>query len=204
MSQGTLYIISAPSGAGKTSLIHALLERMDQVVLSVSHTTRAPRAGETDGTDYYFTDKISFERHLIEGEFLEHAEVFDHRYGTSRAAVGNLLESGKDVILDIDWQGARQVRQALAESVSIFILPPSVEALRQRLCHRGQDSEEVIARRMRDARKEIEHYDEYDHLIINDDFSQARDELMAVLVTRRLRMAAQVQRNASLLKGLLA
>ncbi|HHJ18355.1 MAG TPA: guanylate kinase [Gammaproteobacteria bacterium] len=204
MSLGTLFIISAPSGAGKTSLIHAVRSRLDHVVLSVSHTTREPRSGECHGVDYHFIDQDRFDQQLAQGDFIEHAEVFDHCYGTSRAAVMELLDAGKDVILDIDWQGARQVREAFPETVSVFILPPSVEALRQRLCHRGLDHEDVIERRMRDARKEIEHYSEYDKLIINDLFDQAVDELTALFVARRLTMKGQVQRYEALLKGLLA
>jgi guanylate kinase len=203
MSLGTLYILSAPSGAGKTSLVKALLERMTGVVVSVSHTTRAPRPGEVDGVDYHFIDKMAFERLVEAGEFLEHAQVFDNYYGTSRAAVLERLDAGEDVILEIDWQGARQVSAAFPEAVRVFILPPSREALRERLTARGQDSEEVISRRMADAVREMSHYDEYHYLIFNDDFDLALAELEALFRARRLRSDAQQQRYGSELKGLL-
>ena len=203
MSLGTLYIISAPSGAGKTSLVKALLDRLAGVVVSVSHTTRAPRPGEGDGVDYHFIDKVAFERLVEAGEFLEHAQVFDNYYGTSRAAVLERLDAGEDVILEIDWQGARQVSAAFPEAVRVFILPPSREALRERLTARGQDSEEVISRRMADAVREMSHYDEYHYLIFNDDFDLALAELEALFRARRLRSDAQQQRYRSQLKGLL-
>jgi len=199
----TLYIISAPSGAGKTSLVKALLERMDGISVSVSHTTRAPRPGERDGVDYHFVDRAEFERRVAAGEFLEHAEVFGNYYGTSRAALLERLDAGEDIILEIDWQGARQVFEALDQAVKVFILPPSREALHQRLTGRGQDSETVIARRMAEAVSEIRHFDEYHYLIFNDDFEVALAELEALFRARRLRSAAQRVRYASELKGLL-
>jgi guanylate kinase len=165
MSQGTLYIISAPSGAGKTSMVKALLERTPDVVVSVSNTTREPRPGEQDGVDYHFTDKAEFERLVEAGEFLEYAQVFDNYYGTRRAVVEAELEAGRDVILEIDWQGARQVASAAPDAVKVFIMPPSAGALRERLNARGQDSEEIIERRMRDAISEMSHYAEYHYLI---------------------------------------
>jgi len=203
MSLGTLYIISAPSGAGKTSLVKALLERLSGVVVSVSHTTRAPRPGEQDGVDYHFIDKDEFERLVERGEFLEHAQVFDNDYGTRRATVLERLEADEDVILEIDWQGARQVSAAFPEAVRIFILPPSREALLERLTTRGEDSDEVIGRRMADAINEMSRYDEYDYLIFNDDFDAALLELEALFRARRLRSDAQQQRYGSQLKGLL-
>jgi guanylate kinase len=203
MSLGTLYIISAPSGAGKTSLVKALLERLSGVVVSVSHTTRAPRAGEQDGVDYHFLDKVEFERLVEGGEFLEHAQVFDNYYGTRRASVLERLEADEDVILEIDWQGARQVSAAFPQAVRIFILPPSRDALQQRLTTRGQDSDEVISRRMADAINEMGHYGEYDYLVINDDFDVALLELEALFRARRLRNDAQQQRYASQLNVLL-
>jgi guanylate kinase len=203
MSLGTLYIISAPSGAGKTSLVKALLERLSGVVVSVSHTTRAPRAGEQDGVDYHFLDKVEFERLVEGGEFLEHAQVFDNYYGTRRATVLERLEADEDVILEIDWQGARQVSAAFPQAVRIFILPPSREALRERLTTRGQDSDEVISRRMADAINEMGHYGEYDYLIFNDDFDVALAELEALFRARRLRNDAQQQRYTNQLNGLL-
>jgi len=203
MSIGTLYIVSAPSGAGKTSLVKALLQRMPDVVVSVSHTTRPPRPGEQDGVDYHFIDKARFEGLVEGGQFLEHAQVFDNYYGTSRSTVFGQLEAGRDVILEIDWQGARQVRQSAPQAVSVFILPPSRAALRERLTGRGQDSEEVVDRRMQDAVSEMSHYDEYDYLIFNDEFERAVSELQAVFVSLRLRLGAQQLRHVADLQGLL-
>jgi guanylate kinase len=203
MSLGTLFIISAPSGAGKTSLVKALLERVSDVIVSVSHTTREPRAGEKDGVDYHFVSKAEFETMVAAGQFLEHAQVFDNFYGTSRVAVAEQLGAGRDVILEIDWQGARQVRHAAPQAVGVFILPPTRETLRERLTARGQDSEQVIERRMRDAIREMSHYGEYHFLIFNDDFEQAVAELQALFVARRLRREAQEQRNAAGLRALL-
>jgi guanylate kinase len=200
---GTLYVVSAPSGAGKTSLVRALLDSTgDELVLSVSHTTRMPRPGEVDGRDYHFVDAEAFRRMIDDGAFLEYARVFDNYYGTARQGIEAQLTQGRDVILEIDWQGARQVRQALPESVGIFILPPSREALRERLRARGQDDEAVIARRMQDAANEMSHYGEYDYLVINEVFSAARDELAAIIRCRRLRLASQTQRHAALLASL--
>jgi guanylate kinase len=176
-----LYVVSAPSGGGKTSLVNALLERDDRVALSISHTTRAPRPGERDGLHYYFVDEAEFEALAEQGAFLEHARVFDHRYGTGRAAVEKRLAKGYDVLLDIDWQGARQVRASFPEARTIFILPPSMAVLRQRLTDRGQDSETVIERRMRDARSEISHAGEFDFLVVNDDFTEALERLHAII-----------------------
>ncbi|HFD81547.1 MAG TPA: guanylate kinase [Gammaproteobacteria bacterium] len=203
MPLGTLYVISAPSGAGKTSLVKALLERLPGISVSVSCTTRAPRPGEQDGVDYHFIDRAEFERLVAAGEFLEHARVFDNYYGTRRATVEARLQADEDVILEIDWQGARQVCKAFPEAVRVFILPPSREALRQRLEGRGQDSEEVIARRMADAVSEMRHYDEYDYLVFNDDFDTAVTELEALFRARRLRSEAQRERHAATLAALL-
>jgi guanylate kinase len=203
MSLGTLYIISAPSGAGKTSLVKALLERLSGVVVSVSHTTRAPRPGEQDGVDYHFINKVEFERLVENGDFLEHAQVFDNYYGTRRAIVLERLEADEDVILEIDWQGARQVSEAFPQAVKIFILPPSREALQQRLTSRGQDSDQVIGRRMADAINEMRPYEEYHYLIFNDEFDVALAELEALFRARRLRKDAQQRRYHSELKGLL-
>ena len=203
MSLGTLYIISAPSGAGKTSLVKALLERLAGVAVSVSHTTRAARPGEQEGVDYHFTDKAEFERLVAAGEFLEHARVFDNYYGTRRTSVLERLEAGEDVILEIDWQGARQVYAAFPQALRVFILPPGRQALQERLTARGQDSDAVIGRRMADAINEMQHYDEYDYLIFNDDFDIALTELEALFRARRLRREAQQQRFAGELRALL-
>ena len=207
-NKGTLYIISAPSGAGKSSLLRALLEADTggRLELSVSHTTRAPRPGEIDGSDYHFVDVDIFEAMVTQGDFLEHARVFDHYYGTSRTAVESRLAAGSDVILEIDWQGARRVRELLPGTQSIFILPPSLGALEQRLTTRGQDDAAVIARRMRDAVSEMSHYDEYDYLVINDDFQQALADLQLILQGRggHLAQAEQARAHAGLLAELLA
>ncbi|MDH5516264.1 MAG: guanylate kinase [Gammaproteobacteria bacterium] len=203
MSTGTLYIISAPSGAGKTSLLRELLNTSDEVVVSVSHTTRAQRQGEIDGVHYHFVDESRFASMADKGEFLEHARVFDNYYGTSQQHVEALLTSGKDVVLEIDWQGAEQVRKQIAENVSIFILPPSKKELRLRLSGRATDSEEIIDRRMRDAESEMSHYGEFDYLIVNDDFNIALEEIRAILVANRMKISKQDQRLKALLVDLL-
>jgi guanylate kinase len=176
-----LYVVSAPSGGGKTSLVNALLELDPRVALSVSHTTRAPRPGERDGLHYFFVDEPTFEKLAADGEFIEHARVFDHRYGTGRGPVQRQLADGFDVLLDIDWQGARQIRASFPAARTIFILPPSLQELRRRLVGRGQDSEAVIARRMQAARAEISHAGEFDYLVVNDDFDQALADLHAII-----------------------
>jgi guanylate kinase len=202
---GILYIISAPSGAGKTSLLKAVLDSMGgELVLSVSHTTRAPRPGEVDGRDYHFVNSATFRRMIDECAFLEHARVFDHFYGTSQQAVETQLAVGQDVVLEIDWQGARQVRKVLPGNVGIFILPPSRQALEKRLRSRGQDEDAVIARRMRDAVSEISHFGEYDYLVVNDEFEVAREELCAIIRSQRLGIVPQMRRQAGLLASLLA
>lgn len=201
----TLYIVSAPSGAGKTSLLKALVQTDEQVGVSVSHTTRAMRPGEVDGVDYHFVDWDTFSTMVGEGAFLEHAQVFDNYYGTSESGIRDQLSAGRDVILEIDWQGAGQVRERFQDAVSIFVLPPTREALRQRLSGRGQDSEEIIQRRMRDAIAEMSHYPEYDYLVVNDLFEEALEQLRAVVTSQRLRLAVQVKqlevRLQALLKG---
>ncbi|HPF58485.1 MAG TPA: guanylate kinase [Candidatus Competibacteraceae bacterium] len=204
MTLGTLYIVAAPSGAGKTSLVKSLVETTPGVVVSVSHTTRPPRPGERDGEHYYFVAPAAFEAMAAEGAFLEHAQVFSNCYGTSRATVQAQREAGLDVILEIDWQGARQVRAQMPNSTSIFILPPSREALRQRLAHRGQDSTEVIERRMTAALDELSHYVEFDYLVINDDFKRALDALRAILIAHRQRRIVQVEQQRELLHLLLS
>lgn len=196
-ASGTLYIVSAPSGAGKTSLLKVLLEDTADIGVSVSHTTRAMRPGEENRVHYHFVNVETFQQMVAAGDFLEHAQVFDNYYGTSHAAVTAQLASGQDVILEIDWQGAQQVREHFADAVGIFILPPSKAALRERLTDRGQDNETVIERRMRDAETEMSHYAEFDYLVVNDDFATAVADFQAVISSQRLGMARQqVQQNA--------
>ncbi len=204
MSKGTLYIISAPSGAGKTSLVARLLETRENLTVSVSHTTRAPRPGEQDGTHYHFTDAETFLAMIEDGAFLEHARVFDNHYGTSRAAVQEQLDGGLDVILEIDWQGARQVRKLMPGCQSIFIVPPSRAELESRLRSRGQDSDQVIERRLGEAVKEIEHHVEYDYLVVNDDFDTALGDLQSIFRANRLTLRPQLERQRALLADLLA
>ncbi|HLD14928.1 MAG TPA: guanylate kinase [Burkholderiales bacterium] len=175
-----LFIFSAASGTGKTSLAHELMKRVRNLAFSVSHTTRAPRPGETHGVHYYFVSPEEFEAMAARGEFLEHAQVFGNRYGTSRRVVADLLKEGKSVIFDIDWQGARAIKSEVPEAVSIFILPPSRAALAERLQNRRQDSPEVIAKRMAAAVSEISHYPEFDHVVVNDDFEAALADLIAI------------------------
>lgn len=201
---GTLYIIAAPSGAGKTSLVKALVESTPRVEVSVSHTTRAPRPGEQDGVNYHFVDTETFERLINANVFLEHARVFDHYYGTSREHVLARLAAGVDVVLEIDWQGARQVRELHRDCLSVFILPSSREILHQRLVRRGQDSPEVIQRRMGDAVQEMSHYHEFDYLVINDDFQSALESLRAIFIANRQRQAQQSARHRQLLATLLS
>lgn len=201
---GALYIISAPSGAGKTSLVKALIKSTPRVEVSVSHTTRPMRPGEKDGVDYHFIDIPTFRQMITDHAFVEHAQVFDNFYGTSRSATMDHLKMGIDVILEIDWQGARQVRETVPGAISIFILPPSREALRERLRGRGQDNDEIIERRMRDATREMSHYDEFDYLVINEDFDTALSELRAIILTRRLHTDIQRDRHTALIEDLLA
>ncbi len=201
--QGHLYIISAPSGAGKTSLIKALIKSVSGIQLSVSHTTRVRRQQEVDGKDYHFIGIEQFREMLADGAFLEHAEVFGNHYGTSRNSVEVLVNNGIDVILELDWQGARQIQSMMPKAISIFILPPSLETLHQRLNNRGQDDETVIAKRMQAAKEEIIHYNEYHFLIINDVFDEALAELTALVVSERLRIERQTFEHKSLINSLL-
>jgi guanylate kinase len=203
-TQGNLFVVSAPSGAGKSSLLRALLEQQPELSVAVSHTTRAARPGEQDGVHYHYVDRETFAGMVERGEFLEHAQVFDNFYGTSEAAVRGPLEQGRDLVLEIDWQGARQVRHRFPDACGIFIIPPSVQALRERLTGRGQDSDEVIRRRMRDAEAEMSHYPEYDYLVVNDDFDTAMDQLRCIMNARRLLQGQQDQRLEKTLKELLA
>ncbi len=201
---GTLYIFSAPSGAGKTSLVSKLLESMQDIVVSVSHTTRAMRPGEEGGLHYHFVDVPTFESMVSDNIFLEYAQVFDNFYGTSQTAIEAQLAKGVDVILEIDWQGAQQVRERMADTASVFILPPSRAELENRLKSRGQDSDEIVACRMQDAVSEMTHYAEYDFIVVNDDFEAALNELKSVVTSQRLAGARQQQALAQLLAELLA
>jgi guanylate kinase len=203
MSQGILYVVSAPSGAGKTSLVRELRAQVEGISVSVSHTTRPMRPGEIDAVDYFFTRRETFEHLVATGAFLEHAQVFDNYYGTARTTVETALYSGMDVLLEIDWQGARQIKAQMPDCQTLFILPPSREALSQRLTQRGQDGEETIARRMRDAIAEMSHYAEYDYLIINDDFATAVLEMRSIVLASRLRTSVQSIRNQAIIANLL-
>ncbi len=200
---GTLYIVSAPSGAGKTSLVKALIDTMAQVRVSVSHTTRAMRPGEVDGVNYHFTAREDFVEMLKQGDFLEHAEVFGNLYGTSHSWVKQTLAKGYDLILEIDWQGAQQVRKLVPDAKSIFILPPTHKDLRQRLHNRGQDADDVIDLRMQQAIAEMSHYVEYDYIVIIDQFVTALDDLKAIFRANQLRLESQQKRHTQLLCDLL-
>jgi guanylate kinase len=204
MNHGKLYIIAAPSGAGKTSLVKQLVADLDSLTVSISHTTRPMRPGEAHGRDYYFVPIADFQDMLEQQAFLEHARVFDNFYGTARQTVQENLSQGLDVILEIDWQGAQQIKKLLPDSQSIFILPPSTAVLQQRLRNRGQDDEQIIARRMRDAVAEMSHYHEFDYLVVNDDFEQALAALKSILIANRLTRQRQQHKLAPLLKALLS
>ncbi len=202
-STGTLYTVSAPSGAGKTSLVNALLDRCPGLRVSVSHTTRPMRPGEVNGINYHFVDEDAFEAMLARNEFLEHARVFGNLYGTSRLWVEEQLAAGIDVILEIDWQGARQIRRLLPATRAVFILPPSRAALKQRLTSRGQDDSAVIAARLAEAVEEMSHYVEADFLVINEAFDRALEELLAIVTCHRLAVERQCQVQGDLLRELL-
>ncbi|WP_114785886.1 guanylate kinase [Vibrio tetraodonis] len=206
MGKGTLYIVSAPSGAGKSSLISAMLETNPTYAMkvSVSHTTRGMRPGEQDGVHYHFVQKESFEELIEQGAFLEYAEVFGNYYGTSRLWIEENLDKGIDVFLDIDWQGAQQIRKQMPGAQSIFILPPSDDELERRLNARGQDSEAVIAKRMAEAKSEISHYTEYDYVIVNDDFDNALIDFKAIIRAERLKQDKQAAKYKVMLDALLA
>lgn len=202
MISGNLFIITAASGAGKTSLVKALLEKDVRVRLSISHTTRQPRPSEKNGVDYHFVNEEAFLEILEAGGFLESAMVHNARYGTSEQAVNAALAAGDDVILEIDWQGAAQVRQLFPQAVSIFILPPSIETLAQRLKSRAQDSEAVIAERLAAAREEMRHLVEFDYVTINDRFDEALQDLIAIIQAQRLKTNIQLQRHRALIQTL--
>ncbi|GAB2564556.1 guanylate kinase [Dyella jejuensis] len=201
---GTLFIVAAPSGAGKSTLVNALLAREPDISLSISHTTRPPRPGEEYGRHYYFVERGEFEREVAEDVFLEHAEVHGNFYGTSRRTVQDLLQRGRDVLLEIDWQGAAQIRKAKPDCVSVFILPPSRMELERRLRGRGSDSAEVIERRLRNSRGEIAHAHEFDYIIVNDRFEDALDGLQAIVRAVRQRSGLQCRRHEALIRELLA
>jgi guanylate kinase len=201
---GNLYVVAAPSGGGKTTLVRALIEREPDIRLSVSYTTRPPRPGEIDGVDYHFVDEPKFQTLKDAGEFLEHAYVHGNWYATSATWLARQIAEGHDVLLEIDWQGAQQVRRLIPSTVRIFILPPSLEMLRDRLEKRGQDTPAVIARRIEAAREEMRHCAEFDYVIINQDFATAVDDLAAIVRASRLRAAPQQTRHAALIASLLA
>ena len=204
MAHGILFIVSAPSGAGKTSLVKALRESLPELAVSVSHTTRAQRPGEIDGSDYFFVKQADFESMIAAGEFVEYANVFDNWYGTSRKSIESLLSSGSDVILEIDWQGARQVRALMPDSRSIFILPPSLDELELRLSRRGQDEANTIARRMRDAISEMSHHAEYDYVVINDNFAHAVGDMMAIVRSCHCQIDMVNREREDLIRALLS
>ena len=201
--RGTLYIVAAPSGAGKSSLVNAVLAREPGIALSISFTSRAPRPGERHAQHYHFVSREEFERMIAAGDFFEYALVHGDYKGTARQSVEPQLAAGKDVLLEIDWQGARQVREKMPDAVSVFILPPSRDALETRMRNRGQDSEETIARRLAAAREEMSHYGEFNFVIVNEHFDAAAAELRAIFVAQRLRRPAQEQRHAALIQALL-
>lgn len=200
---GQLYVISAPSGAGKTSLVSALVSASPEISVSISHTTRTKRPGELNGVNYHFIEQTKFDRMVAADEFLENAHVFDHSYGTSNAAVETLLKTGVDVILEIDWQGARQIREHRPDCLSIFILPPSHDELEQRLKRRDEDDDSIVERRMRDAVAEMSHYKDFDFIVVNDDFHTALVDIQSIVRAKRLRSDVQQLEIADLLKDLL-
>lgn len=202
-TRGNLFILSAPSGAGKSSLINALLKKHTDMKVSVSHTTRAPRPGENNAEHYHFVSVDEFKVLIAKDDFFEWAQVFDNYYGTSKQAIESQLAAGIDVFLDIDWQGARQVREIMNDVKTIFILPPSKHELEQRLNNRGQDSAKIIAGRMAQAQSETSHYNEYDYVVVNDDFDTALNDLETIVIAQRLTLKAQTTRHQNLINELL-
>jgi guanylate kinase len=200
---GNLIIVAAPSGGGKTSLVRKLVSTLDNIEISISHTTRKMRPGEKHGVDYFFIDTERFLEMINANEFLEHAQVFHHHYGTSITQINTRLQAGIDIVLDIDWQGAQQIRQIYPNAISVFIIPPSLLALKQRLLDRRQDDDEVIGHRMKQAQDELSHYAEFDYLIVNDDFAKAVLQLQAIVIANRLRMSRQAVILGKLLSFLL-
>ena len=201
---GNLYIVAAPSGGGKTSLVGNLVKTFERIEVSISHTTRAIRPGEVYGKDYFFISEEEFISLINKNEFIEHARVFNHLYGTSSAQIAQRLEQGIDILLDIDWQGAEQIRRSFPKAISIFIIPPSLEELKTRLLNRRQDNDEIISERMKKAQDEMSHYPEFDYLIVNDNFEEAAVELKSIVLANRLRMEAQINKQAKLLSFLLS
>ena len=204
IDRGNVFVVAAPSGAGKTSLVNALVERTPSAHLSVSHTTRAPRPGEVDSVHYHFTNRPDFEQMVADGQFLEHANVFGNCYGTSLHTVQEQTDIGRDVILEIDWQGARQVKSSMPGAIGIFILPPSRETLQQRLQSRGQDSTDTIEHRMAQSCSEISHFDEFDYIVVNDQFEIALNDLICIVRSARLHKESQSERLRTLINNLLA
>ena len=202
--RGQLFVVAAPSGAGKSSLVNAVLARTQGICLSISYTSRAPRPGERHAQHYHFVDKAEFERMVAAGDFFEHALVHGDYKGTARQSVEPQLAAGQDVLLEIDWQGARQVKAKVPDALGVFILPPSREALESRMRSRGQDSEETIQRRLAAAREEMSHYDEFDYVIVNEDFETAVVEMQAIFIGSRQRRHVQQQRHPELIRALLA
>jgi guanylate kinase len=203
-SRGSLYIVSAPSGTGKTSLVKALLDSLENIKLSISHTTRSMRPGEIDGVHYHFVERAVFETMIAHGDFFEHAQVYDNLYGTSKSWVEAQLAQGIDVILEIEWQGARQIRAACQDVVSIFIFPPAISVLEERLRARGQDDESVILRRLAEAREEIRCYEDYDYIVVNDKFETALSDLRSIIRAEHCRKEKQSQRFSALAAKLLS
>ncbi|MCW8418016.1 guanylate kinase [Fluoribacter dumoffii] len=202
--KGNLFIVAAPSGGGKTSLVKRLVETLEDIEVSISHTTRAKRPGEQHGVDYFFIDENEFIHMVDDCAFLEHARVFNHLYGTSMKQITERLQKGIDVVLDIDWQGAEQIRRSFPDAVSIFIIPPSLDVLKERLLNRRQDKDEVISDRMKKAQDELSHYPEFDYLIVNDNFEKAAMELGAIVIANRLRVERQINKQSKLLSFLLS
>jgi guanylate kinase len=203
-NMGRLFIVAAPSGGGKTSLVKKLIDHLDNILVSISHTTRDKRSGEVDGEDYFFTEESAFLNMASAGEFIEHARVFDCWYGTSKHEIKKQLTAGLDIVLDIDWQGAAQIKTLFPDAVTIFILPPSLDILKKRLMKRQRDNAAVIEDRMQRACDELSHYDAFDYLIVNDNFSQAAAELRAIVVANRLLAVRQRQKQHKLLSFLLS
>ncbi|MDW5418559.1 guanylate kinase [Iodobacter sp. CM08] len=204
MAKGNLFVVTAPSGAGKTTLVAALLAADQNVQLSVSFTTRAPRPGEVDGKDYHFVAREVFEQMILNGDFFEHAEVYGNYYGTSQTWINKAIDTGRDILLEIDWQGAAQVRRLFPDAVGLFVLPPSVEVLEQRLKNRGKDSDEVIERRMAVAKEEISHVEEFDYVIVNEHIDEAVRDIVSAVRAERLKLHRQSARHQVLISSLKA